>query len=55
LEGRTIITGCAVFIGSDLCDRLLADGEVVVGIDFVEDCNPRAQNRLLDAARRDAR
>ncbi len=30
---RSLVTGCAGFIGSHLCERLLAAGESVVGID----------------------
>lgn len=30
---RSLVTGCAGFIGSHLCERLLAAGETVVGID----------------------
>jgi UDP-glucose 4-epimerase len=42
-RGHTVVTGCAGFIGSSLCDRLLADGHAVVGIDSFEDYYPRAQ------------
>lgn len=30
---KTIVTGCAGFIGSHLCERLLDDGHLVLGID----------------------
>lgn len=43
MKGHTIITGCAGFIGSSLCDRLLADGNAVLGIDSFEDYYPRPQ------------
>ncbi len=34
---RVVVTGAAGFIGSHLCDRLLADGHEVVGIDTFSD------------------
>jgi len=39
--GRYIVTGAAGFIGSHLTDRLLEDGNEVVGIDSFEDYYPR--------------
>ncbi|HEY4658279.1 MAG TPA: NAD-dependent epimerase/dehydratase family protein, partial [Gemmatimonadaceae bacterium] len=30
---RVLITGAAGFLGSHLCDRFLADGHTVVGLD----------------------
>ena len=33
MSGRALVTGAAGFIGSHLCERLLADGRDVVGID----------------------
>jgi len=39
---KIVVTGCAGFIGSHLCDRLLADGNEVIGIDSFEDYYPRA-------------
>ncbi len=30
---RVLVTGCAGFIGSSLCERLLADGHAVTGVD----------------------
>jgi UDP-glucose 4-epimerase len=39
---RIVVTGCAGFIGSHLCDRLLSEGHEVVGIDSFEDYYPRA-------------
>ncbi len=42
---RIVVTGCAGFIGSHLCDRLLADGHEVVGIDSFEDYYPRRIKR----------
>lgn len=38
---RTIVTGAAGFIGSNLVDRLLADGHHVVGIDNLSTGDPR--------------
>jgi UDP-glucose 4-epimerase len=43
---KTIVTGCAGFIGSNLTDRLLADGHNVVGIDNFS----TGQRRFLDYA-----
>jgi UDP-glucuronate 4-epimerase len=34
--GKALVTGCAGFIGSHLCERLLANGEQVVGIDVFQ-------------------
>lgn len=39
---RCIVTGAAGFIGSHLCERLLADGYTVTGIDCFTDYYPRA-------------
>jgi nucleoside-diphosphate-sugar epimerase len=38
---KILVTGAAGFIGSSLCDRLLADGQTVVGMDSFEDYYPR--------------
>lgn len=38
---RAIVTGCAGFIGSHLCDRLLAEGHEVIGIDSFTDYYPK--------------
>jgi nucleoside-diphosphate-sugar epimerase len=38
---QCLVTGCAGFIGSHLCDRLLADGHRVVGVDCFTDYYPR--------------
>jgi UDP-glucuronate decarboxylase len=35
LEERVLITGGAGFLGSHLCERLLADGAVVICVDKV--------------------
>jgi len=34
---KVLVTGCAGFIGSHLCERLLADGADVVGLDNLDD------------------
>jgi nucleoside-diphosphate-sugar epimerase len=39
---RCVVTGAAGFIGSHLCERLLADGHAVTGIDCFTDYYPRA-------------
>jgi len=39
---RCLITGVAGFIGSNLAERLLADGHEVVGIDAFLDYYPRS-------------
>jgi nucleoside-diphosphate-sugar epimerase len=47
-----VVTGCAGFIGSHLCERLLADGHSVVGIDCFTDYYPLAvKQRNLAAFR----
>ncbi|MBI4506698.1 MAG: NAD-dependent epimerase/dehydratase family protein [Chloroflexi bacterium] len=40
---RALVTGCAGFIGSHLCERLLAQGHEVVGVDAFTDYYPRAR------------
>jgi nucleoside-diphosphate-sugar epimerase len=53
---KALVTGCAGFVGSQLCERLLADGHEVVGIDSFEDYYPRAaKERNLAEARRSPR
>ena len=37
---RVLITGAAGFLGSHLCDRFLADGHSVVGLDNFITGNP---------------
>jgi len=49
---KCIVTGAAGFVGSHLCDRLLADGRAVVGIDCFTDYYSR---RLKEANVADAR
>jgi nucleoside-diphosphate-sugar epimerase len=47
-----LVTGCAGFIGSHLCERLLADGHRVVGVDCLTAYYPRPiKERNLAAAR----
>ena len=41
--GRAVVTGAAGFIGSHLCERLIADGWRVVGVDGFTDYYPRAE------------
>jgi nucleoside-diphosphate-sugar epimerase len=49
---RCLVTGAAGFIGSHLCDRLLADGHAVTGVDCFTPYYPRAvKERNLAAAR----
>jgi nucleoside-diphosphate-sugar epimerase len=49
---RVVVTGAAGFIGSHLCERLLADGNQVVGIDSFTDYYERGhKERNLQAAR----
>ncbi len=49
---RVVVTGAAGFIGSHLCERLLADGHEVVGIDSFSDYYERARKEQnLHAAR----
>src|SRR5215831_13544269 len=45
---RCLVTGAAGFIGSHLCERLLADGHEVVGVDSFSDYydRPRKEQNL---------
>jgi nucleoside-diphosphate-sugar epimerase len=48
---KALVTGCAGFIGSTLCDRLLGDGADVIGLDCFTDYYPRdAKERNLAGA-----
>src|SRR5258707_10574200 len=52
---RIIVTGAAGFIGSNLVDRLLAEGNEVTGVDNFDPFYPRPlKEGNLRAARRDA-
>jgi nucleoside-diphosphate-sugar epimerase len=42
---RVIVTGAAGFVGSHLCEQLLADGDDVVGIDSLTDFYPVRQKK----------
>src|SRR5260370_17914752 len=49
---KAVVTGAAGFIGSHLTERLLADGQEVVGIDCFTDYYRRAQkDQNLEVAR----
>jgi nucleoside-diphosphate-sugar epimerase len=51
-SSRVTVTGAAGFIGSHLCERLLADGHEVVGIDSFSDYYERSRKKQnLEAAR----
>jgi len=50
---RVVVTGAAGFIGSHLCDRLLAQGDEVIGVDSFDDFYGRAPKEAnLEEARR---
>ena len=38
---KALVTGAAGFIGSTLCERLIADGATVTGLDCFTDYYPR--------------
>lgn len=48
---RILITGAAGFLGSHLCDRFLADGHEVVGMDNFITGSPDNLTHLMDEAR----
>ena len=50
LPTRVLVTGAAGFIGSHLCDRLLADGCRVVGLDNFDSFYPESTKRANLAA-----
>jgi nucleoside-diphosphate-sugar epimerase len=49
---RDLVTGCAGFLGSHLCERLVADGHDVIGVDCFTSYYPRAiKERNLERLR----
>jgi len=49
---RVLITGAAGFLGSHLCDRFLADGHSVIGLDNFLTGNPDNIAHLVGHDRR---
>jgi UDP-glucuronate 4-epimerase len=48
---KILVTGCAGFIGSNLCDRLLEEDSEVIGIDNFNDYyDPKIKERNLESA-----
>lgn len=46
---QVLVTGCAGFIGSHLCERLLLDGHQITGVDALTDSyDPQSKLRNLD-------
>jgi nucleoside-diphosphate-sugar epimerase len=53
--GRVLVTGCAGFLGSHLCERLVECGEEVLGVDCFTDYYPREQKETNLERLRDCR
>jgi nucleoside-diphosphate-sugar epimerase len=53
--GRVLVTGCAGFLGSHLCDRLVDCGEEVLGVDCFTDYYSREQKETNLERLRDRR
>lgn len=53
--GRVVVTGCAGFLGSHLCERLVDLGEDVLGVDCFTDYYPRRQKEANLERLRDQR
>jgi nucleoside-diphosphate-sugar epimerase len=51
--GRVLVTGCAGFLGSHLSERLVANGDEVLGVDCFTDYYPREQKDANLARLRD--
>jgi nucleoside-diphosphate-sugar epimerase len=55
-RARVVVTGCAGFLGSHLCERLVEDGHAVVGVDcftayYAREAKERNIERLRDEPR----
>ncbi len=52
---KALVTGAAGFIGSHLCERLLADGWAIVGVDSFDDFyDPEMKRRNIESCVKDA-
>jgi len=53
MKNAIFVTGCAGFIGSHLCDRLLKEGQKVIGVDNFNDYyDPKIKEKNLESALR---